>query len=100
MIARTPSEMASAYQCLDSLKKELTSLQVDINTFDATAMMLRAQEKLRRVMDALVNTFEVKFFEVSNEVEGKLKHKQLRMMIENLDDEIANNVCEQGFEKC
>ncbi|XP_046845477.1 protein Niban 2-like [Xenia sp. Carnegie-2017] len=99
MIARTPSEMASAYQCLDSLKKELTSLQVDINTFDATAMMLRAQDKLRRVMDALVNTFEVKFFEVSNEVEGKLKHKQLRMMIENLDDEIANNMFENNVKE-
>jgi hypothetical protein len=43
-------------------------------------------------MDALVNTFQQRFLEVSRGIEGKQKHKQLRALIEDVDDEVAN-VC-------
>ena len=90
MLARTPSEMETAYQYLDSMEKELTSLQLDLKTFDVTMVMFQAQERLRHVMDALVNTFQERFLEVSRGIEGKQKHKQLRNMIEDVDDEVAN----------
>jgi ribosomal protein L16 Arg81 hydroxylase len=92
MLARTPSEMETAYQFLDSMEKELASLQYDLSTFDVTEIMSQAQERLRHVMDALVNTFQQRFLEVSRGIEGKQKHKQLRALIEDVDDEVAN-VC-------
>jgi ribosomal protein L16 Arg81 hydroxylase len=92
MLARTPSEMETAYQFLDSMEKELASLQYDLSTFDVTEIMSQAQERLRHVMDALVNTFQQRFLEVFRGIEGKQKHKQLRALIEDVDDEVAN-VC-------
>ena len=94
MLARTPSEMQTAYQHLESMEKELTSLEENLNTFDVNVIMLQAREKLRHVMDALVNTFQYKFLEVARGVEGKQKHKQLRNLIEEVDDEVSN-VCRQ-----
>ena len=91
MLARTPSEMKPAYQFLDTMEEELTSLQQDIKTFDVAVIMSQAQERLRQVMDALVNTFQERFLEVSCRIEeGKQKHKQLRKLIEDVDDEVAN----------
>ena len=93
MLARTPLEMEPAYQLLDPMEEELTSLRDDIRTFDVAVIMSQAQERLRHVMDALVNTFQEKFLEVSCRIEeGKQKHKQLRDLIEDVDDEVAN-VC-------
>ena len=92
MLARTPSEMEPAYQLLDPMEEELTSLRDDIETFDVAVIMSQAQERLRHVMDALVNTFQERFLEVSCRIEeGKQKHKQLRDLIEDVDDDVANN---------
>ncbi|XP_028394823.1 niban-like protein 1 [Dendronephthya gigantea] len=91
MLARTPSEIQTAYKLLDSMEKELTSAQHDLKTFDVATIMLQAQERLRHVMDALVNTFQKRFLEESCGVEGNQKHKQLRSLIEEIDDEVANN---------
>lgn len=90
MLARTPSEIQTAYKLLDPMEKELTSAQHDLKTFDVDTIMLLAQERLRHVMDALVITFQEKILEASCGIEGKQKHKQLRSLIEEIDDEVAN----------
>ena len=90
MLARTPSEMEPAYQYLKSMEEELTTLQDELKAFDVTAIMLEARETLRHVMDALVNTFQQRFVEESRGIEGKQKHKQLRNLVEEVDNDIAN----------
>ena len=90
MLARTPSEMEPAYQYLESMEKELTTLRDKVNTFGITAIMLQARETLRYAMDALVNTFQHRFLQKARDIEGKQKHKQLRNLIEEVDDDVAN----------
>lgn len=92
MLARTPSEVKTAYQYLDIMEKELKLVQLDLNTFDVAGIMDQAQERIRYVMDGLVNTFQQRFLEVFRGIEGKQKHKKLRELIEDVDDEVAN-VC-------
>ena len=82
--------MEPAYQHLKSMEEELTTLQDELKAFDVTAIMLEARETLRLAMDALVNTFQQRFVAESRGIEGKQKHKQLRNLIEEVDDDIAN----------
>ena len=43
-------------------------------------------------MDALVNTFQQRFLCLCRDIKGKQQHKQLRNVIEEVDEEVAN-VC-------
>lgn len=45
-----------------------------------------------QVMDALVNTFQQRFVCLSRDIKGNQKHKQLKNVIEEVDEEVAN-VC-------
>lgn len=92
MLARTPSEMEVAYKHLEEMEKVLEDAHNDLKSFQVSTLLLQAQEKLRMVMDALVNTFQERFLSLSRDIKGKQKHKQLRNLIEEVDQEVTNNL--------